>query len=387
MFRLSLVQRFGGVLPVLLLSGVAATETVIELVEPKNSKAYELRSERWLDSGSTVYFYRYRDLESETITPDVYCDRVRIATIADGSYVIANVDPGHHVFRTKAKQSIIEMDLVDGQTYYIQVFVSSPTLSAQGRLRVTDSVPDMGDLWPALPDPELGSIGVTVKASWKATNVYFVYLEDDKDAWTAEFVIRSNYRKKKQVYLLNAKPGRYVAVAASFGGEGSSFGERWVSGGPEPEVSEAFFSMETILLTEVTVGPGQMVFMGDFLVDLEISSADEVQAHYDRLISPAVSPDVAVEYGFFDMLFDSLVAGAFDKHGIHVDRALPAVEEWLIAPTPHWRTYMAKLNSVAKDAKSEKAFWGLARDKVFRKAPAWQRQVQRQLDALGEGEQ
>ncbi len=45
MFRLSVVQRVGGVLLVLLLSGVAATETEIEQVKPKNGKADELRIE------------------------------------------------------------------------------------------------------------------------------------------------------------------------------------------------------------------------------------------------------------------------------------------------------------------------------------------------------
>ena len=87
-----------------------------------------------------------------------------------------------------------------------------------------------------------------------------------------------------------------------------------------------------------------MVFMGDFLVNTgtKMSNADEAQAHYSRLMK-----------GFLGRVF----------------------------------LYRANLKSVAKDAGSERAFWTLARDKVFKKEPVWQEQVQRQLEALGEGGQ
>jgi hypothetical protein len=410
MFRLAVARRVGGVLLVLLLSGVTATETEIEQVKPKNGKAYEVGSEGALpaalkseevtvvepesrhhpaetDPKAIVWFYRLRTSGSRR--HDVYCDGVRLAKIADASYFIANLDPGHHVFRSTGKESIIEMDLVDGQRYYIQVVIEPGSFRERGFLVVRDSVPDLGlgRIWPgtlkllqakyiyepdmlldsarhpplALPPArsELGSIGITVTAlnGLSAERVYFVRLEDHTDVRRAKSVIYSNYHNGKQVYLLNAKPGRYVAVAA-----------RLWSG--DDSVSEAFFSMEMIPLTEVTVGPGQMVFMGDFLVNLgiRISRADEAQAHYFRLISPN-----AVRDGLFDVLL------------YRIGGVEPALDRLDVVLREMY--YTAKLDSVAKDAESERAFWGQASDKVFRKLPAWQKQVQRRLDALGEGGQ
>ncbi len=77
------------------------------------------------------------------------------------------------------------------------------------------------------PDPERGSIGVTIRAippakfgKMTAVQVYFVRPAEGGDVLDAEFVISSNYSDKKQVYFLNAKPGCYVAVAARLKGSG-----------------------------------------------------------------------------------------------------------------------------------------------------------------------
>ena len=77
------------------------------------------------------------------------------------------------------------------------------------------------------PDPERGSIGVTIRAippakigKMTAMKVSFVRLVEGGDVLDAEYVIPSNYSQKKQVYFLNAKPGRYVAVAARLKGGG-----------------------------------------------------------------------------------------------------------------------------------------------------------------------
>jgi hypothetical protein len=222
---------------------------------------------------------------------------------------------------------------------------------------------------PALPepDPELGSIGIAVRAKppasfgqkMPAVQIFFVRLDDDTDAFGADDVIPSNFSNKKQVYLLNAEPGRYVAVAAGLQGTsapatvGSSAP---AGGGVSTSVSysvsfdyQAFFSMEMISETEIEVFPNQMAFMGDFLVSTstKIKKADEAQSHYMRILAPN-----AVQKGF--------MARAFSGQAI----------------------YTAQLKSAAKDSAGAVEFWTKSRDKVFKKEPIWQEQAQYQLAAL-----
>ncbi len=193
------------------------------------------------------------------------------------------------------------------------------------------------------PDPARGSIGLTAQfiapAGFKgatADQIYFVRLDDVKAPFGGKHLIRSNYYKKKQVYLLNAKPGRYVAVAARLrGAPGLKF--------------DAFFSMETITTMEVTVVSGKLVFMGDFLLNTSYTrkrwrDADSAQVHYFRQILP-----------------DSAELG------------LTASRQ---------ATYMAALKSVAEGAERERQFWSLAQKKVFKNEPAWHEFVQKQLETL-----
>ena len=192
------------------------------------------------------------------------------------------------------------------------------------------------------PDPERGSIGVTIRAippakigKMTAIQVYFVRLAEGGDVLDAEYVIPSNYSKKKQVYFLNAKPGRYIAVAAKLSGGGAGF------------KYDAFFSIETLPKMEVTVVPGKLVFMGDFLLNTstKMKEADRAQSLFYRLILPD-----AARQGFMGRAFRGK------------------------AP------YTATLKSVDKEAETEREFWSLARQKIFKKEPAWQEFVQKQLE-------
>ena len=192
------------------------------------------------------------------------------------------------------------------------------------------------------PDPERGSIGVTIRAippgkfgKMAAVQVYFVRPAEGGDVLDAEFVISSNYSDKKQVYSLNAKPGCYVAVAARLKGGGVGF------------LYEAFFSMEMLPEMEVMVVPGKLVFMGDFLLNTstKMREADSVQSHFYRLMLPE-----AASQGFMGRTFSGK------------------------AP------YTATFKSVDKGAETEREFWSLAEQKVFKKEPAWQKFVQMRLE-------
>ena len=221
---------------------------------------------------------------------------------------------------------------------------------------------------PPLPEPDSkrGSIGVTFRLKApigmgikkSAVQIFFVRLEGgDEDAFSAEQVIPSTYSKKKQVYLLNAKPGRYVAVAANLGSQATAGSMSPVGGGVsvgfQPPVMKfsAFFSIEMIPQTEVTVVPGEMVFMGDLLAkgSTKMENTDAAQAHYYRMLSPE-----AADKGYLARTFSGSAV------------------------------YRAELEGVSKDVATESAFWSQALKKVFKKEPAWIKEVQRQLEALGE---
>lgn len=218
-----------------------------------------------------------------------------------------------------------------------------------------------------------GSIGVTLRSrppakigpGLSAVQVFFVKLEDGSEAFSATELIPSNYSNKRQVYLLNADPGRYVAVAA---GLRNTKGQKKVTlakakiGKVGVSVSTSFdtgsdfsdfFSMAMISETEVTVVPQEMVFMGEYLASTstKIKRADAAQAHYFRLLLPGEAGKTALTRNLGGQI-----------------------------------VYTADIKSVAKDAETERGFWTMARDLVFKNDPRWQARAKRQLAALSEQE-
>ncbi len=195
------------------------------------------------------------------------------------------------------------------------------------------------------PDAERGSIGITVRSlapmraiRSSATQIFFVRIEEDIDPLAADAVIPSNFSQGKQVYLLNAKPGRYVAVAAD------------LKAAPLSGMDlKAVFSQELIPLTEVTVTPGEMVFAGEYLIatHLGMEKGDPAQTHYYRLIAPEME-----RKGYF--------ARSFSGQG----------------------AYLADLESMSREPAAERRFWEEARAEVFKSKKAWLEMVERRLAAL-----
>ncbi|MCZ6726881.1 MAG: M48 family metalloprotease [Acidobacteria bacterium] len=200
------------------------------------------------------------------------------------------------------------------------------------------------------PDPMSASLGLTVEqrnilpvgSRPQASRVFFVKLEDGEEtlgerAFAATDLIPSDYSHKKQVFLLNAEPGRYVAVAAVLTSLNSSSSRT------------AFFSMAMIAETEVTVGPQEMAFMGEYSVSTsrKMKMADQAQAHYYRVLLPG-----AAERGFHARIYH------------------------------RQQGYTADLKSFAKDAATERGFWTKAHDEAFERDPRWQARARRQLAAL-----
>ena len=192
------------------------------------------------------------------------------------------------------------------------------------------------------PDPSRGVIGVKIKViapakighGW-ADAVYFVRVVEDSDRLAAENFIPSNYSKGKNVYLLNAKPGRYVAVACMF--EPAATGAH----------STVVFSKADIPRTEIEVVPGGVVFMGVIEANSssKMSESDEAQSHYLRLIAPTTA-----KKGFLARAF------TYDY------------------------AYTATFKSLERDEAAEKGFWVDATDGHFNNEEAWWRIIAAMID-------
>ena len=111
--------------------------------------------------------------------------------------------------------------------------------------------------------------------------VFFIKLDDEHGLFQNQ-VIPSSYTSGGRVYLLNATPGRYAAVAAFDVKPGTPYSRALTY--------TTYFAKDLIEDTEVTVGPNEVVFMGSYVVDdsVGLGGADELQQHYAELIAPGI---------------------------------------------------------------------------------------------------
>ncbi len=90
------------------------------------------------DSNSaTIYIYRYKQYAGSALEPSVYCDEAELARMDNGRYFLVKLPPGKHTFRSNDKQSGIELELKEGETYYIRVEVVAGFMKGHGRLVLT----------------------------------------------------------------------------------------------------------------------------------------------------------------------------------------------------------------------------------------------------------
>jgi hypothetical protein len=142
------------------------------------------------------------------------------------------------------------------------------------------------------------ALGITVENRWAEPGhpaefpdtVYFVRLQGKEQLAAQRELIRSNFRKGNRVYLLNAKPGRYVAVAASetVVREATRRDSDVLRGLDTYRVFTSYFDAPLIQGTEVEVGPGDFAVAGHFVVRIadDIEDGDESQRHFHRLVDP-----------------------------------------------------------------------------------------------------
>ncbi len=131
---------------------------------------------------------------------------------------------------------------------------------------------------PKMLGPQAAGVGISIRIhsalrSQEPDAAYFVRV-DDRDNVFGLYTLRSNYAKGHNAYLLNAKPGLYAVVAASY-----------TQSLPGLSIDRvAYFPEDLIRKTIVEVKPGTLSYMGTFEVDMAamagFRSADRAQEYY-----------------------------------------------------------------------------------------------------------
>jgi hypothetical protein len=131
------------------------------------------------------------------------------------------------------------------------------------------------------------AIDVLIKAPMgigtrEPVQVFFAKV-DNADGLMQQTIIRSNFVKGSRAYLLNARPGEYVAVASLF-----------VLPGMGSRTYTTYFPRDAIEQTRVTVRAGELAFMGSWVLGTSVGldGADTTQTHYKNVIAPGQASGV-----------------------------------------------------------------------------------------------
>ncbi|HWI15563.1 MAG TPA: hypothetical protein VNT02_14960 [Burkholderiales bacterium] len=192
---------------------------------------------------------------------------------------------------------------------------------------------------PKAEQPDSAGIGLDVQLqllwSRNAAKVYFVKLDGASIPLTDQ-IIASNYAKEGRVYLLNATPGEYAAVAASF---------------TMPDLFRtltytAYFPRDLAQLTRVTVHKGHLAFAGRYAVNMTVDvcpdKADDMQLHYSDALAPG-----AVKCGFLARLGQELRSSSFTIIG---------GRPYSLGSSTSSFHYSASLDSAQRDAPAQNSF-------------------------------
>lgn len=112
----------------------------------------------------------------------------------------------------------------------------------------------------------------------KPETVYFVKLDEKDENNLGNKIIPSNYARGDYVYLINARPGKYAAVASFFTQTDNSY--------------NSFYDAAIIRSTVIDVGPNQIVFAGKLSIENKMKNlyqnieqnGDKAQLHYYNLL-------------------------------------------------------------------------------------------------------
>jgi hypothetical protein len=112
----------------------------------------------------------------------------------------------------------------------------------------------------------------------KISDTVFFLKVNESDNGEEVKLIPSNYRKGDRIYLINAEPGKYKAIAAYYASYNFGFGSQKNSS-DNSEHHLTIFSGETVEKSETEVKPGEFAFMGKFVIEnsMNINKGDKVQ--------------------------------------------------------------------------------------------------------------
>ena len=157
-------------------------------------------------------------------------------------------------------------------------------------------------------DPERGAIGIQASmrkpigiGSDAAQIVYFARLEEGdgiETVYACENVVATNFAEGDRLLLLNARPGTYAAVAATFAKQdlasmtpqtGTSVPST-VAGG-EPVTYRTYFTKDVIARTCFTIAPGSFTYIGALKIgtSIRMTGCDEAQRHYQQVIEGPIA--------------------------------------------------------------------------------------------------
>jgi len=147
---------------------------------------------------------------------------------------------------------------------------------------------------PEAREPQSAGLAITVEiappmgiGSLDPEQLYFARV-DNADGLEQQTIVRSNLVRDNRAYLLNARPGTYVAVASMSHGVGMRSGNY-----------TTYFPKEVLEQTRATVREGEIAYMGSMVLETSIGfdNADEIQNHYKNVLAPGAPTD-AVQMGF-----------------------------------------------------------------------------------------
>jgi len=148
---------------------------------------------------------------------------------------------------------------------------------------------------PKMEQTDASGIAISVKVkappfgfpTESAVKVFFARIDGSGSIQQSE-VIPSNYNKDGRVYLLNATPGEYVAVAASLPRQSASPGPAAPGLSVTVTLTKqniTFFQKEVVDQIRVSVGKAQMVCAGDYILSASLlGERDAIQRHYETVI-------------------------------------------------------------------------------------------------------
>jgi hypothetical protein len=108
--------------------------TTVTPATTPTAAAVQTDSEKPASDKVTVYVYRYKQFTGSALEPAVYCDEKKIAAMDNGRYFKVILEPGKHTFQSNDKQSGVEIDLKNGEEYYIRVDIATGFWKGHGRL-------------------------------------------------------------------------------------------------------------------------------------------------------------------------------------------------------------------------------------------------------------